>query len=399
VLHPSHPQVRSHLLARALLAGVGLAVMPLTLTPLAASAAGTSADYWGSVFTTVPSREAAKLTSPTPISLPGTVEQVATSNSDEYALLSDGTVWAWGLGGEGQLGDGATADSLATAVQVQFPAGVTIAFLAGDAMPYDAGLAVDSLGHAWGWGYANLGALCLGRAIDYLTPQEMPFTDVTQLAGAGDHSIVDAGGDVYACGENHDGDMGTGTTKGSSTPVAVQGMQGVSVAALVASCVNSGILLTNGDYYDWGYDAKGQLGDGKLNVSSDVPVQVSLPLAVTQVYEGGSDPGNGQTLVELSDGSFRGWGDDQFGELGNGVHATGEASPVSFSAPAGVTYQTIVSSGATSYALTTAGAVYAWGQGGSGQIGTGNSANALTPVKVETGVSYISATAQDVVTG
>jgi alpha-tubulin suppressor-like RCC1 family protein len=179
--------------------------------------------------------------------------------------------------------------------------------------------------------------------------------------------------------------------------VAVVGLQGQDVQALVASCDNSGALLADGTYYDWGYDALGQLGDGAIGVSGDAPVKVDLPLPVSQVALGGSDKENGQTLVELSDGSFRSWGDDQFGELGDG-RTTDEPSPIVFSPPVGVTYQLLASGGGTSYAVSTSGDVYAWGQGGSGQMGNGKSANQLTPLKVETGVSLISSTAQDVVT-
>ena len=393
----SHSLRGRHLLVRVSLLGAAVAFIPVALSPIDARAATSPVSYWGSVFTTVPTREASKQMVPVTVDLPDLVVQVATSNSTEYALLAGGEVYAWGLGGEGQLGDGSTADSLRIAVQVRFPAGVTIASLAADAMPYDAALAIDTSGHAWGWGYANLGALCLGRATQYLTPVELPFTDVTAVAGAGDHAVYNSGGTVYACGENHFGDLGDGSTHGSDTPAQVVGMKDQDVEALVASCDNSGVLLADGAYYDWGYDALGQLGDGTIGVSEDAPVQVNLPLPVIQVASGGSDPQNGQTLVELSDGSFRSWGDGQYGQLGNG-HTADEPSPVVFSAPAGVTYQLLVSSGSTSYAVSTGGDVYAWGQGGSGQIGNGKSANQLTPVEVETGVSLISATAQDVVT-
>src|SRR5271155_4423427 len=47
--------------------------------------------------------------SPTPIVLPGPVVQVASSNATDYALLADGSVYAWGLGGSGELGDDAMA--------------------------------------------------------------------------------------------------------------------------------------------------------------------------------------------------------------------------------------------------------------------------------------------------
>ena len=75
-------------------------------------------------------------TSPASVSLPGPVAEVATSNSSEYALLTNGNVYAWGLGNAGQLGDGATKNSFAKPVRVRFPAGVKIASLPIDVMPF-----------------------------------------------------------------------------------------------------------------------------------------------------------------------------------------------------------------------------------------------------------------------
>ena len=62
-------------------------------------------------------------------------------------------------------------------------------------------------------------------------------------------------------------------------------------------------------------------------------------------------------------------------------------------------YRLIATGGATSYAISTTGAVYAWGAGYAGQIGDGGKATAVTPVRVDSGAGTISATAQDVVVG
>ena len=62
-------------------------------------------------------------TSPASLRLPGPVAEVATSNSSQYALLTNGSVYAWGLGNAGQLGDGATRNSFTKPVRVRFPAG------------------------------------------------------------------------------------------------------------------------------------------------------------------------------------------------------------------------------------------------------------------------------------
>jgi alpha-tubulin suppressor-like RCC1 family protein len=390
---------------------VGLvAVVPLAMLPMSevgaasasatggpATASGTAAVHWGSFFGNGTARND-MLVSPTPIALPGKVVQVATSNSTQYALLANGSVYAWGLGGDGELGNGGTADSYTVPVKVAFPAGVKIASLPIDAMPYNTGLAIDSTGQPWGWGDDSAGQLCLGNTSKHTTPVKIPLSHVTAMAGAGDHALYFANGTLDACGGNQDGDLGDGSSVPSSKAVPVEALAGRHIRVLVASYHDSGALLADGHYFDWGYDAQGQLGDGKIGVSSSVPVLVHLPLTVTQVVQGGSYSTNGQTLVMLSDGSLRSWGDNQSGQLGNGDTIT-QASPIAFDPPTGVAYELLASGASTSYAVSTNGDVYSWGGNANGQIGNGGTHAQLIPVLVESGASNISATALDVATG
>jgi hypothetical protein len=197
-------------------------------------------------------------TSPVSVSLPGPVAEVATSNSTEYALLTNGRVYAWGLGNAGQLGDGATTNSFTKPVRVRFPARVRIASLPIDVMPFDTGLAVDTKGHVWGWGDNQGGELCLGNHNQHLTPVRLPFSHVTAVAGAFDHALYDARGQVWACGLNSLGELGDGTTKPSSVPVKVKGLgRRAHVVFLVAAFANSGALLADGKYLDWAPTAGG----------------------------------------------------------------------------------------------------------------------------------------------
>lgn len=334
--------------------------------------------------------------SPASIRLPGPVRQVGTSNSTQYALLANGTLYAWGLGGQGQLGDGGTTDSFVRPVRVVFPPGVKIAWIPTDVMPYDTGLAVDTTGHAWGWGRNGYGQLCTGRAVRYLRPVRLPLARVTALAGASNHLIFASQGTVYACGQNVAGDLGTGSHRTTTRPEPVRGLSHVTVRALTASFANSGALLTNGRYLDWGYNGAGQLGGGLKARSSDVPVVVRLPLAARQVALGGSIWDNGQSLALLSDGSVWAWGSNAHCQLGDGATRP-RRSPVRIGPPAGVHYQHLASGSATSYAVTSDGKVYAWGVSHVGQLGDGLSATLCAPVLVGSRAAGISATANNVV--
>src|SRR5580700_6020360 len=123
-------------LTLALLAGGSLMLVPILA--MSASAQAAAVYYWGCCFAAAP-------LSPTVMAVPGTVTQVASSNTTQYALTSTGAVYAWGTGTSGQLGDGGTSSS-STPVEVQFPLppGVTIESLPTDVMPNGGALAVDT---------------------------------------------------------------------------------------------------------------------------------------------------------------------------------------------------------------------------------------------------------------
>jgi alpha-tubulin suppressor-like RCC1 family protein len=379
--------------------GACAVILPLALSGGVASAspgAGGTIKHWGAYFGGPILPLPYDLhRSPVRLDLPGRITEIATSNSTQYALLANGSVYAWGLGNTGQLGDGSTENSFTRPVRVRFPAGVKIASIPIDVMPFNTGLALDTTGHVWGWGYNSFAQLCLGNRTEYNTPVQLPLRHVTLLSGAGGHSLFYSRGKVYACGNNTYGELGTGSTKSSKVPVQVTGLGNGQVTSLVSAFANSGAVMANGTYYDWGYNGQGQVGNGVLGRSALAPYRVPLPAAVSQVAQGGSAQGNGQTITLLASGALYAWGAGGDYQLGTTTTAN-QSSPVPIFAPAGVRYRLLATGGATSYAVAANGNVYAWGANKVGQVGNGGIRSARYPVLVASRATSISATAADV---
>ena len=327
--------------------------------------------------------------SPEFVNRPFDVVAVVAGNASEMALDSNGNVWTWGDGSKGVLGDGSTADKISNPVEVSgLPAIVKIA----EADDTDVALAAN--GTVWGWGWNEAGQLCLGNKTDFKRPVELSLSGVVAMAGAGRHMLyLLASGALEACGDNSDGQLGDGSFTGSTTPVAVQGLPS-AVSAISAGQTYSTALLSYGQVWDWGYNKYGQLGDGKTQ-SSDTPVAVELPTTARQVYTGGDDSKDGQSIALLSDGTVWGWGNDRYGQLGNG--RTGNATvPVKASSlPRERTWTYVVSGGSDSFAVDSNGDVWGWGNNDEGQVGTGSSSDVLHPVEVLRGADMVSATADD----
>lgn len=331
--------------------------------------------------------------------VPSTIVQISASNSDTYVLTAAGTVWAWGNEDYGALGNGTHKAVLEKApVKVDFPSGVKIASLASP-MPFNTGMAIDTDGDVWGWGYGGE-ALCEANVASHYVPKELAPSklrgDVTLATGAFDHSLFyTASGALYACGGNTSGELGDRSFTSSDNPVKVAGLPAGQVVSLQSSWKDSGALMSNGTYWDWGYNAAGQLGDGTKK-ASDVPVEVTLPARVDTVALGGSLPGNGQSVAILSDGSVYSWGNDSDGQLGTGTHKPSVSHPQQAAVPSGTTFVSVASGGASEYAIDASGELWAWGSDSEGQLGIGNTTNETAPVAVGITVKQVSSTAFNV---
>jgi alpha-tubulin suppressor-like RCC1 family protein len=255
-----------------------------------------------------------------PVPVLGLTNVTAISGSDwgAYALRSDGTVWAWGSGVLGRLGNGQTGD---TNVPVQVTGLASIVAIAGS---WGTGYALRSDGRVLAWGYNGSGQFGNGSEVEQLpVPVVVSITGVTAIAAAGNTAYaVRTDGTVWAWGSNWIGNLGNGqqcndtTPCVSRTPVQVSGLTGAT--AVAAGNDNGYALKTDGTVWAWGASYGGSLGNGTECVpegapcESRVPVPVSGLTGVTQIAS--FDFGG---YARRGDGTVWAWGNNGYHSLGN----------------------------------------------------------------------------------
>jgi hypothetical protein len=304
----------------------------------------------------------------------------ASASATSYGVM------AWGVNNEGggTLGNGTTTDSY---VPVAVSELTDVTAISGG---FYSGYALLSNGHVRAWGSNDIGALGNGGTEDSDVPVAVSgVSEATAVSASFGHSMVLlTNGTVMSWGENTDGDLGVGTFTGpekcpkgpyevpcSKTPVEVEGLS--EVTAISAGAYHSLALLSDGTVMAWGQNEYGQLGDGTTE-NRDVPVPVSGLSDVVAI-----SAGYNENLALLSDGTVMAWGRNHLGQLGNGT-STGpekclegiyeEACSTKPVAVSGLHDVAAISTGYwNAIALLDDGTVATWGQNARGQLGNSES--------------------------
>jgi alpha-tubulin suppressor-like RCC1 family protein len=248
---------------------------------------------------------------------------------------------------------------------------------------------LGTAGEAVCLGYATNGQAGIGTK--YETEDPAAVTTEGALAGrkvaaitsGGEHTCaVATPGKAYCWGSSTRGQVGSGTTKGSvfdPTSVDTSGpLSGKTIVAVTAGLQHSCALASNGRAYCWGRGTEGQLGDGR-GTNATRPVAVDTSGALSGKTLVAIDAGSRHTCAVASDGGLYCWGRGRDGQLGYGARQNKTTPAVVTGSGTQRQYASVSAGMAHTCAVDSTGDVFCWGEGANGRLGTGTTADLLTP--------------------
>ena len=287
-------------------------------------------------------------------------------------MFRDGNLWTWGRSNNGQLGNGQIS-SISTPVTTF--AGGTNWKQVSSGLEHTAAIKTD--GTLWTWGYGAFGQLGNAQINSRSTP-------VTTFAGGNDWKQVDVAayhtvaiktdGTLWTWGIGSTGVLGNGTTTGNrSTPVTTFA-GGTNWKQVRCGTYHTAAIKTDGTLWTWGVATNGVLGNTFTSGNRFTPVTT---------FAGGNDwnkvsCGNYYTGATKTDGTLWVWGNGFFGQLGN-AQSINVSTPVTTFA-GGNDWKHIEAGVVQVAAIKTDGTLWTWGQGSYGRLGNASTTFTSTPV-------------------
>jgi alpha-tubulin suppressor-like RCC1 family protein len=314
------------------------------------------------------------------------VREIGIGNAHACALRTDGTVSCWGRAQEGQLGDGQSA-RLST-----FPVDVSaLSQVSGIALAHNHSCALVGNGQVYCWGGNSRGELGVTGVASSNVPRlltELPAASALAAGGISSAQAVDGGPSIsaggfscaltqartaYCWGSNSHGQLGR-TGAGGSMPQPVPGL--TDLVEVVAGGAHACARTAAGAVYCWGANAQGQLGDGSLSSRASPAPVAGLGSGVVALAAG-----HEHSCAWLGAGEIRCWGENFYGQLGDGSTLDRPLPTPVASVLAQVTG--IAAGGARSCATTASGDLFCWGSNSWGELGSGDRWHQRLPIRVE----------------
>jgi len=314
--------------------------------------------------------------------------------SFSLAIAENGDLYSWGMNSAGQLGLGNTSTGPTTPTHVSSSSRKYRAIASG----FIHSLAIAENGDLYVWGLNSTGQLGLGDITPRNIPTFVSFAkDITATittpaadggirvlaqpviaAGMVNSGLAIAGnGDLYSWGTNGSGNLGHGDTTQRNAPVYVSAGNRKYKAISVGGATLA--IAENGDLYAMGGNTQGELGLGHTNTGPRIPTHVSDG---NRKYKAVSSV-SFRSFAIAENGDLYAWGQGTSGELGLG-------NMNNYTTPQHVNsgnrkYKAVSTAGQFSFAIAENGDLYSWGVGANGVLGLGTLANHNTPQHVNSG--------------
>jgi PKD repeat protein len=222
---------------------------------------------------------------PTQVAGIGGAVAVSAGQAHSVVALGDGSVWAWGANAVGQLGDGTTVDSV---IPVQAAGLTNVTALASLSANFNLALRGD--GTVWAWGVNGRGQLGDGTTINRPKPvQVLGLTGIVRIAVAGGWKssyALGADGTLWSWGDNQRGQLGYGTASTDPYPVPAPIAALSHVTTVSAGDTHVIAQTADGKVWTWGINFAGQLGLGDF-ADRWLPTEVVGLSGVVGVFAGG----------------------------------------------------------------------------------------------------------------
>ena len=305
---------------------------------------------------------------------------ISISSGGEHtcAILDTGEVSCWGMGVYGQLGNGATTDRTSPFLTSSLGTGRSAVAISSGVLHT---CAILDDGNVSCWGANNNGQLGDGTESTHTTPNSISNINNPN----GQKTVAISSGGTHTCALLDDGSVlcwgkWYGSTPNSAMTSTFE--SGQEVVAIASGRMHICFLLMNGNVSCTGEGSLGQLGNGYLSDN-----YFSQPVPTLGFGQGRSaialSAGQDHTCALLDNGSVSCWGNNDYGQVGNGTTSTYAPTPsLTNSFGNGRSAIAISSGGYHTCAILDDDDVVCWGKGGDGQLGNGATSDRTTPTKI-----------------
>ena len=238
------------------------------------------------------------------------IRDIIPANDYSFLCMEDGTVW--GVGNNSYLPLTVSEGTYSTHVKINLPEAPKVL-----APGFGHVLALTENGEVYAWGRNSQGQVGCGNTKKMMTPVKLGLKNIVQIVAGGKFSLaLDADGQLWGWGDNEYHTISPSNEKYILTPQKID--TGDIDIAVIEACGASVVLLdTEGTLWTWGHNDMQQLGYDTKGKTVSVPTPVPLPKPVTYVAAYSS-----QTYAILEDESLWSWGNNSYGQLGQGFRSS-----------------------------------------------------------------------------